>query len=94
VSRTRPGITRGNHYHHTKTEKFFVVEGEALIRMRHIEGGPVTEFQVRGDEYRVVDIPPGYTHSIANTGTGVMIALFWASEVFDPDRPDTYFLEV
>jgi UDP-2-acetamido-2,6-beta-L-arabino-hexul-4-ose reductase len=94
VSHTHPGITRGNHYHHTKTEKFFVIGGEALIRMRHIEGGAVTEFCVRGDEYRVVDIPPGYTHSIANIGTGEMIALFWASEIFDPDRPDTYFLEV
>ncbi len=94
VSRTHPGITRGNHYHHTKTEKFFVIEGDALIRMRHIEDGPVTEFKVRGDEYRVVDIPPGYTHSITNVGTGEMIALFWASEVFDPDRPDTWFLEV
>ncbi len=94
VSRTHPGITRGNHYHHTKTEKFFVIEGDALIRMRHIDSDEVVEFQVRGDAYRVVDIPPGHTHSIKNIGTGEMIALFWASEIFDPDRPDTYFLEV
>lgn len=94
VSRTLPGITRGNHYHHTKTEKFFVVEGEAEIRMRHIENDQVIKFRVKGDAYRVINIPPGYTHSITNVGDGVMIALFWASELFDPDRPDTYFLEV
>jgi UDP-2-acetamido-2,6-beta-L-arabino-hexul-4-ose reductase len=94
VSRTHPGITRGNHYHHTKTEKFFVVEGEALIRMRHIESHEVVEYHVKGDAYRVIDIPPGHTHSITNAGNSVMIAIFWASEIFDPDRPDTYFLEV
>ena len=94
VSRTRPGITRGNHYHHVKTEKFLVLAGEGLIRFRHIEGGDVLEFPVRGEDYRVVDIPPGYTHSITNVGTSEMITLFWSSEVFDPDRPDTYFLAV
>jgi len=94
VSRTHPGITRGNHYHHTKTEKFLVISGEGLIRMRHIEGGEVIEYRARGEEYRVIDISPGYTHSITNVGQGEMITLFWASEVFDPDRPDTYFLEV
>ena len=94
VSRTHPGITRGNHYHHTKTERFLVIAGEGLIRMRSIEGHEVREYRVGGEEYRVVDIPPGHTHSITNVGAGEMITLFWASEVFDPDRPDTYFLEV
>ena len=94
VSRTRPGITRGNHYHHTKTEKFFVIAGEGLIRFRHIEGTEILEYRVRGEDYRVVDIPPGYTHSITNVGTTELITLFWASEIFDPDRPDTYFLPV
>jgi UDP-2-acetamido-2,6-beta-L-arabino-hexul-4-ose reductase len=94
VSRTRPGITRGNHYHHTKTEKFFVVEGEALIRMRPIESDQVAEYRVRGEEFKVIIIPPGHTHSIANVGNGEMVTLFWASEIFDPDRPDTYFMEV
>ncbi len=94
VSRTRPGVTRGNHYHHVKTEKFFVVAGEGLIRLRHVEGTEIQEIPVRGEDYRVVDIPPGYTHSITNVGGGEMIALFWASEIFDPDRPDTYFLPV
>lgn len=90
VSRTHPGITRGNHYHHTKVEKFFVVEGEGLVRFRHIEGTEVIEHRVRGEDYRVVDIPPGYTHSIENVGTGVLITLFWASEIFDPTAPETY----
>ena len=94
VSRTKPGITRGNHYHHTKTEKFFVVEGNGLIRMRAIEGGPVMEYPVTGNEYHVIDIPPGFTHSITNVGAGEMVTLFWSSEIFDPDRPDTYYLPV
>jgi UDP-2-acetamido-2,6-beta-L-arabino-hexul-4-ose reductase len=94
VSRTRPGITRGNHYHHTKTEKFLVIAGEGLIRFRHIAGTEVLEYPVRGEDYRVVEIPPGYTHSITNVGTNEMVTLFWASETFAPDRPDTYFLPV
>ncbi|HEY0709714.1 MAG TPA: NAD-dependent epimerase/dehydratase family protein [Polyangia bacterium] len=94
VSRTKPGITRGNHFHQTKTEKFIVVEGEAVIRLRAIEGGEVTAFTVRGDEFRVVDIPPGLTHSITNVGAGELVTLFWSSEVFDRERPDTYALQV
>jgi UDP-2-acetamido-2,6-beta-L-arabino-hexul-4-ose reductase len=116
VSRTKPGITRGDHYHHTKTEKFLVLEGEAVIRFRHIESGvgeleslesgvgeleslelgvgEVIEYRVRGEAYRGVDIPPGYTHSIENVGEGVLVTLFWASEMFDLDRPDTYYEEV
>jgi UDP-2-acetamido-2,6-beta-L-arabino-hexul-4-ose reductase len=94
VSRTMPGITRGNHFHQTKTEKFFVVAGDAVIRFRHVEGDEIVEHWVRGEEYRVVDIPPGYTHSITNVGRGELVTLFWASEVFDPDRPDTFFLPV
>lgn len=94
VSRTLPGITRGNHYHHTKTEKFFVVQGEGLIRMRHVEGGAITEFRVSGNAYQIVNIPPGHTHSITNVGDGEMVTLFWSSEVFNPDKPDTYFLPV
>jgi UDP-2-acetamido-2,6-beta-L-arabino-hexul-4-ose reductase len=94
VSRTRPGVTRGNHYHHTKTEKFLVVEGNGLIRMRAVEGGPVEEYPVTGSRYQVIDIPPGFTHSITNRGEGEMVTLFWSSEVFDPNRPDTYYLSV
>jgi UDP-2-acetamido-2,6-beta-L-arabino-hexul-4-ose reductase len=94
VSRTKPGVTRGNHYHHTKAEKFFVVEGEGLIRMRAVEGATVDEYTVTGSAYRVIDIPPGFTHSITNVGTGEMVTLFWSSEMFDPNRPDTYYLAV
>ncbi|MCC7053579.1 MAG: NAD-dependent epimerase/dehydratase family protein [Gemmatimonadaceae bacterium] len=94
VSRTKPGITRGNHWHHTKVEKFLVVEGEAVIRFRKVDSAEVLSYAVRGDRFRVVDIPPGYTHSIENTGTTDMVCLFWASEIFDPARPDTRFEDV
>ena len=94
ISKTKPGFTRGNHYHDTKIEKFCVVEGEATIRMRHVHEDEVHEFRVSGDDIRIVDIPVGYTHSIVNTGDGPVTTIFWASEVFDPERPDTYFLEV
>ncbi len=94
VSRTRPGATRGNHFHHAKAEKFLVVSGEGLIRLRSIEGGEIHEFRVRGEHYRVVDILPGYTHSITNVGAAELITLFWASEIFDPQRPDTHELPV
>jgi UDP-2-acetamido-2,6-beta-L-arabino-hexul-4-ose reductase len=94
VSRTKPGITRGNHYHHNKTEKFLVVEGDGLIRMRAVQGGPVEEHSVTGSAYQVIDIPPGFTHSITNVGTEEMVTLFWSSEIFDPNHTDTYYLPV
>ena len=94
VSRTRPGITRGHHYHDTKVEKFVVLEGEAVIRFRHILGGGVIEYPVFGREFRVVDIPPGYTHSIENVGQIDLIVLFWAAEIFNPDIPDTFGMTV
>lgn len=90
VSRTLPGITRGNHYHDTKVEKFCVISGEGIVRFRHMVSGETAEYRVDDREIRVVDIPPGYTHSIENTGAGDMITLFWANEIFDPTRPDTY----
>jgi UDP-2-acetamido-2,6-beta-L-arabino-hexul-4-ose reductase len=94
VSRTKPGITRGNHYHHTKTEKFMVVEGEAVIRLRLIDSSEVVEHQVSGKKFEVVDIPPGYTHQITNIGNSDLVTLFWASEMFNPDKTDTYFMSV
>jgi UDP-2-acetamido-2,6-beta-L-arabino-hexul-4-ose reductase len=94
VSRTRPGITRGNHYHDTKSEKFCVIQGEGVIRFRDIRGGDVLEYPVNDREIRVVDIPPGYAHSIQNTGSADMITLFWANEIFDPQRPDSYPAQV
>ncbi len=94
VSRTNPSVTRGNHYHHSKTEKFLVVEGMAVVRFRAIAGTEIIEHRVNGREYRVVDIPPGYTHSIENVGPGDLVTLFWASEVFDAQRPDTIMAPV
>lgn len=94
VSRTKPGITRGNHYHDTKVEKFFVVEGTGVVRLRHLRTGEMVEIKVSGEDFRVVDIPPGYTHSIENVGSTDMVVIFWASEVFDPNHPDTYCCEV
>ncbi len=146
VSRTKPGITRGNHYHHTKTEKFLVLEGEAIIRFRRVDSreqgagsreqgaeicgryrtehpgsstsqavstlpelpapgsglraprselpAAVIEHRVSGRDFVVVDIPPGYTHSIENVGSGELVTLFWASEPFNPQQPDTYGMEV
>lgn len=94
VSRTKPGITRGNHYHHTKVEKFLVLDGKAIIRFKHIEDGELIDYPISGEDYRVVDIPPGYTHSIENVGNTEMIVLFWAGELFDKDAPDTYAMPV
>ncbi|MFH0725700.1 MAG: NAD-dependent epimerase/dehydratase family protein [Pseudomonadota bacterium] len=94
VSHTRPGIIRGNHFHHTKCEKFLILAGSAIIRFRHIERDHVIEYTVRGEDYRVLDIPPGYTHSIENVGQDDLVTLFWASERFDPVQPDTCFEKV
>jgi len=94
VSRTAAGVTRGNHYHHTKCEKFLVLEGEGVIRFRDVRGGPVTEHRVSGRDFTVLDIPPGFTHSIENVGGGELVTLFFANELFDPEHPDTYFLRV
>lgn len=94
VSRTKPGVTRGNHYHDTKIEKFCVIQGEGVIRFRHVLGDDVIEYPVSDQAIAIVDIPPGHTHSIENTGTRDMITLFWANEIFDPQRPDTYFVKV
>jgi UDP-2-acetamido-2,6-beta-L-arabino-hexul-4-ose reductase len=94
VSRTRPGITRGHHYHDTKVEKFVVLEGDAVIRFRPVLGGDVIAYPVSGKEFRVVDIPPGYTHSIENVGNIDIVVLFWADEIFNPDVPDTFGMTV
>ena len=94
VSRTRAGIARGHHYHDTKVEKFVVLEGDAMIRLRHILGEDVIEYPVCGREFRVVNIPPGYTHSIENIGQNDLIVVFWAAEIFDPNIPDTFGMKV
>lgn len=94
VSRTVPGVTRGQHWHHTKVEKFIVVQGEGVIRFRKIGGAQVLAYPVSGARIDVVDIPPGYTHHIENTGASDLMMIIWASELFDPARPDTYYEEV
>ncbi len=94
VNISKPGVTKGNHWHHTKNEKFMVVSGEGVIRFRRIDRYEVLEYFVSGDKLAVVDIPPGYTHNIENTGETDMVTIMWANEPFDPDKPDTYFLEV
>jgi len=71
-----------------------VVEGDAVIRFRQIDGAEVIEHRVSGRDFRIVDIPPGYTHHITNIGNGELVTLFWASEIFKPDKPDTIFLKV
>lgn len=94
VSRTLPGITRGNHYHHTKVEKFCVVEGKAKIAFRQMVTGERIEYIVEGQECKVVDIPPGWTHSITNISDSDLITIFWANEIFNQEKPDTFFSEV
>jgi UDP-2-acetamido-2,6-beta-L-arabino-hexul-4-ose reductase len=90
VSRSYPGVVRGHHFHDTKVEKFCVVQGRAVICFRHVLGGEVIRYEVAGEDMTVVDIPPGYTHSIENLGEGEMVTLFWSSQVFDPSQPDTF----
>lgn len=94
VNVIKPGITKGNHYHHTKNEKFLVLRGECLTEFRRIDSDDVISYRTRGDKPEVIDIPPGYTHSIANIGKEDAIVLMWANEPFDPDNPDTYRLNV
>lgn len=94
ISTTKPGITRGNHWHHTKVEKFLVIQGDAVIKFRNINDNHVIEYKVSGADLEVVDIPAGYTHSITNCGEEDIITLFWACEIFDQGHPDTYYVEV
>ena len=94
VNISKPGIVKGNHWHHTKNEKFLVVSGKGVIRFRKVGESKVYEYFVSGAKLEVVDIPTGYTHNIENLGDGDMVTLMWANECFDPARPDTYYLEV
>lgn len=94
VSISKPGAVKGNHWHHTKTEKFLVVYGSGVIRFRNPDAEEVLEYHVSGKKLVVVDIPVGYAHSIENTGKSDMVTLMWASEGFDPEHPDTIATEV
>ena len=101
VNISRPGVTKGNHWHHTKNEKFVVVKGEALIQLRRIGAQadgtsfPVEEFRVSGEKIQVVEMIPGYTHNIINLSeTEDLVTVMWANEAFDAGKPDTFFQEV
>lgn len=84
-----PGITRGDHYHHTKTEKFLVIKGTALFGFRHLVTGELHEITVEGGKGRIVETVPGWTHNITNTGTDELVVMLWANEIFDRQQPDT-----
>lgn len=101
VNVSKPGITKGNHWHMSKWEKFLVVSGTASIKLRKVgedaEGNPypIDEYVVRGEDMRVVEMIPGYTHSITNlSGADDLVTVMWANEPFDPENPDTYYEEV
>ena len=94
VNILKPGITKGNHWHHTKNEKFLVVSGKGLVRFRKLGSEDIIEYHLSGDRLKVVDIPTGYTHNIENIGEADLVTVMWANEPFDPEKPDTFFLEV
>lgn len=94
VNISKPGITKGNHWHNTKNEKFVVVSGKGVIRFRKIGESKIHEYFVSGDKIEVVDIPVGYTHNIENLGDTDMVTFMWANECFNPEKPDTFFEEV
>ena len=95
VSITKPGGTvRGNHYHNTKNEKFLVLRGSAVINLRNINSDDVFSYNVSDEKMEIVEMIPGYTHNIKNTSDADMVLLIWANETYNPDKPDTNFLEV
>ena len=89
-----PGITRGGHYHHSKTEKFLVIKGVANFRFRNIVTGEFHELSTNGEKPEIVETVPGWTHDITNVGDDEMIVMLWANEIFDRERPDTYAMPV
>ena len=95
VNISKPGITKGQHWHNTKWEFFIVVSGEALIQQRKIGSDEVLEFRVSGKKIEAVHMLPGYTHNIINlSNTKDLVTLMWANEPFDPAKPDTFFEKV
>ena len=94
ISTTNPGITRGNHYHHSKVEKFLVLKGKALFCFRHLISDDLITINSDEQQKRIIEVPAGYTHNFTNIGEDELIVLLWANEVFDSENPDTHFLEV
>ncbi len=93
-STTVPGITRGNHYHTRKIERFAVIKGNATIQLRKIGTNEIVNFDLKGDEPAFVDMPVWYTHNITNVGNEELLTLFWINEFYDPNDADTYFEDV
>jgi UDP-2-acetamido-2,6-beta-L-arabino-hexul-4-ose reductase len=85
-----PGVTRGGHYHHTKTEKFLVIRGRARFRFRHIDTGETRDLMTEGSQPEIVETVPGWSHDITNVGSEEMVVMLWANEIFDRQNPDTY----
>lgn len=96
VNITKPHVVKGNHWHHSKNEKFVAVSGEGVIRFRDMRQpeSKIIEYHVSGEKIEVIDIPTGYTHNIENTGETDLVTFIWCNECFDPNHPDTYFEEV
>ena len=94
VSSTKPGVTRGNHFHRKKFERFFVLKGKAIIRLRKLFTEDIIEYVIDGTKPTYVDIPTLHTHNITNIGDNELITLFWSNEIFDPENPDTYWEDV
>ncbi len=94
VSTTKPGITRGEHYHLAKIERFAVVSGQARISLRRLFSEDILDFHVNGSAPAVIDMPTMWTHNITNTGEDELVTLFWTDTLFDPDHPDTYWQSV
>lgn len=90
VNITKPGMTKGGHWHHTKTEKIIVVSGTGIIRFQQLGKEDMVIYPVSGEHLEVVDIPPGYIHDVTNSGDSDMAMLIWSSQIFDPQHPDTY----
>ena len=90
VSSTRPGLTRGEHFHLRKIERFVVLAGRATIRLRRLFSPEIVTFTVSGVQPCIVDMPTLWSHNITNTGSSHLTTLFWTNELFDPDRPDTH----
>ena len=93
-STTRPGVTRGNHFHTRKAERFAVIRGKAKIQLRRIGTDQILNFELDGKEPSYVDMPVWYTHNITNTGDEDLYTIFWINEFFNPEDPDTYFEKV
>ncbi len=93
-SKSTPGITRGKHFHFRKFERFTVISGEALIRLRKIGSDKVSEYRIKGGEGKSIDMPIYHTHDIRNTGKDDLLVLFWSNEIFNPDDSDTFYEEV